>query len=253
MMTTIRYILLTALRDWLFLVLALVLLAVFGVGYFLGNTSIEEQQQAILVYTASSMRVVLHIGLVVFVGFHVQRMFDNKEIDVILTRPVTRTQFVLSYFFGFATITALLVLLPMLLIGLLLSPNPYGFMLWSLSLLLEGWIVAAFTMFAALIMKNAVTSVLLAYGFYAVSRMMGFLLYYTDPGVNPAANYFELITKKLLLVLSIFLPRLDQFSLSEWLIYGIEPQAIDLFALQAAVYIPFLLMLALADFKRKQF
>ena len=55
-------------------------------------------------------------------------------------------------------------------------------------------------------------------------------------------------------IISIFMPRLDFFAKSDWLIYGVKsPVDIHLFFAQALVFIPLLILATIADFRRKQF
>ena len=54
--------------------------------------------------------------------------------------------------------------------------------------------------------------------------------------------------------ISILMPRLDFFAKSDWLIYGVKQQQdVNLFFLQALIYIPLLILAAITDFRRKQF
>lgn len=54
--------------------------------------------------------------------------------------------------------------------------------------------------------------------------------------------------------LAIFVPRLDFFAKTEWLVYGMEnSHELRLLLLQAAIFIPLLLVAAIIDFRKKQF
>ncbi len=254
MFTTMRYVWLTAKRDRLFLSVFAALFAVFGLSAFLGNIALVEESQLSLVYAASGARAALVVGFIIFICFHVRRAFENHEIEYMLTRPVTRTGFVVAYWFGFA----LLALLMCLLLGLIiwfLFPNVAmdGLAIWTLMLFLELCLVAAFAVFAALIINSAASAVMLCFGFYLIGRMIGFFLYILEsPGVvydSGLEGYLGLALKGL----SAILPRLDLFTHSEWLVYGVSGTVIWLPVIQAAIFVPLLLSVAIIDFKRRNF
>lgn len=254
MLTTIRYIFLTAVRDWLFIGLFLALLAAVGVSSFLGGTALVEEEQMKIAFISGSTRIVLIIGLITFVCFHVRRAFDNREIELILSKPISRTAFVLAYWLGFAFVAMMLVIPLSLFIFATLPVNPSGLLYWALSLSLECLLVVAFALFSSLILRSAVSSVLFCFAFYLVSRMMGFFLYILEKPIILKSISLNIVTEKLLYLVSIILPRLDLFGKGKWLIYGVAGDvSYQIFLPQALIYIPFLLAMAVFDFKRKQF
>ncbi len=255
MLTTIRYIFLTAIRDWLFYGLFIAVFVAFGISVFLGGTALVEGSQMTISFIGGSTRVILLIGLITFVCFHVRRAFENREIEVILSRPISRTTFVIAYWAGFSVVSCLLIL-PLLLAMAIFLPgiSLSGLAYWGLSLILEALLVVAFSLFAGLILRSAVSSVLLCFGFYMISRLMGFFLYVLDSPYALRSLDLGWLTGFLLKFVSAVLPRLDLYSQSEWLIYGIgDNLAYTWFIPQTLIYVPLLIMAALYDFQRKQF
>lgn len=254
MLTTIRYVLLTALRDWLFAGLSVMLLAAIGISSFLGSTSLVEQGEASVVYISGAARVIVHIGLIVFVCFHIRRAFDHKEIELILSRPISRGAFVFAYWLGFAAVASLLIAPLALAIHALYAVNTGGLLLWTGSVTLEAFLVVAFALFAALILRSAVSSVLLCFAFYFLSRLMGFFLYLLDAPYVQAYYKLGAVTEKILWLVSLILPRLDLYGQGEWLVYGQAGYAAAaIFLAQTLIYVPLLLGMAVFDFNRKQF
>lgn len=254
MLTNIRYVLLTAIRDRLFLGLLVGILGAAYISSVLGSTAMLEPAQMTLSFTAASARVIIAVGVIVFIGFHMRNAFDAKEIDVLLSRPISRTTLVLSYWVGFGVVASLLVLPTILLIGLLGVLNHTGFFLWSLSLLLESWLVASVALFAALTIKSGVGTVLTSMAIYTLSRMMGFFLLTTTTAGAFSDAKVNLGAKWLMAIISMVVPRLDFYAKSNWLIYGAKSyEDLTLFLLQSGVFIPLLLAASVIDFKRKQF
>ncbi len=254
MFSNIRYVLLTATRDRLFFALLLGILAAAYVSSVLGSTAMLETQQMTISFTAASARVIIMVGLIVFIGFHMRNAFDAREIDVLLSRPISRTSLVLSYWLGFIAVGTLLVIPTLAVIAYVGILNTSGYLLWALSLVLETWLVVTIALFASLTIKSGVGTVLASLAIYAVSRMMGFFIATTKTGVLFDAENINLSARYLMRGISMVVPRLDFFAKSQWLIYG--PKSYDdlwLFLMQAVVFIPLLLTAAIIDFKRKQF
>lgn len=254
MFSNIRYVLLTATRDRLFFALLLGIVAAAYISSVLGSTAMLETQQMTLSFTAASARVIIMIGLIVFIGFHMRNAFDAREIDVLLSRPISRTSLVISYWLGFIAVGTLLVIPTLAVIAYLGILNTSGYLLWSLSLVLETWLVVTIALFAALTIRSGVGTVLASMAIYTISRMMGFFIATTKTGVLFETEQVNLVSKWTMTAISTVVPRLDLFAKSQWLIYG--PKSYDdlwLFLMQSGVFIPLLLIAAIIDFKRKQF
>ncbi len=258
MLAIIRYTMITALRDKLFIgLLGVILLAIF-VSTFLGGTALSEQYEMVISYACGSSRLILAVGMVIFVCFHVKRMFDNKEIEFILAKPISRNAFICSYWLAFVVLVIILSLLSMAFIAIFTKPNLLGLLYWTASVICEEILIIAFAIVSALILKSAVASVMATLCFYFLSRMMGFFVAIIKQPFNlqlPELNYvFDWISQWLLQLTSTVLPRLDLFGKTKWLIYGIATEKeLWIFACQSLVYIPLLLVMAMLDFNKKQF
>ncbi len=255
MRTIARYILLTAMRDRLFIALLIAIAASAGISSVLAKTSMEEQQAMAVVFSAAVARLILTTGLVVFVAFHVREAYESREIDVLLSRPISRTRLVFSYWIGFSLVAALLSGICIGVIALVGPQNMQGFAVWGASLTLEALLVVAISLFAALMVRSAVVAVMIGLSLYVLSRMMGFFLatatshiLFQDPTLNE-------IARSTLKGVALFMPRLDFFADTSWLVYGIDLKTDDLslFILQGAIYIPLILLATVFDFRRKQF
>lgn len=254
MFSNIRYVLLTATRDRLFIGLLFGILAAAYISSALGSTAMLEPEQMTLAFTAASSRVIIIVGIIVFIGFHMRSAFDTREIDVLLSRPVSRTSLVLSYWIGFCAVATLLVLPTVILIAILGTLNQTGFLLWSLSLLLESWLIVSVALFASLTIKSGVGTVLASLAIYTLSRMMGFFLATTSSGGIFEQAKINMGAKWLMEGVALIVPRLDFFAKSNWLIYGAKSyEDLYLFLMQSAVFIPLLIAASVIDFKRKQF
>ncbi len=255
MKAIIRYTFLTAIRDRLFVGIFISALLGMSVAGFLGGLALVEEHQMMLSYAGAVSRIVIVVGMILFVCFHVRRSFDTREIEVMLSRPISRTSFILSYWLAFVVVT-LAMIIPVGLVFLgMVNPSLEGFLYWLLSLFLESSIICAFAMIAALILRSAVTAIIATFAFYIMGRMMAFLTFMLQfPSTLPKGTRVMEWLEILLQFIATLFPRLDMFGKSTWLVYGMEQSAdIKNVLLQAAVYIPFALAVAVFDFRRKQF
>ncbi|MDK9722530.1 MAG: hypothetical protein OEL53_15245 [Rhodospirillales bacterium] len=256
MQATLRYVLLTALRDRLFLTILVLAALVYLAAGFLGDAALAEGRDLKLSLAAGSGRAVLVAGLLTFIAFHVRRMSENRELETLLARPISRTGFVMAYGLGLSAVAALLAL-PLALGLLFFSPDIGGLLVWGLSLLEEAVIVAALGLFAALALETAVSAVLAAGGIYILARLMSVFIGIAEKRLVESETQnqtLDLLVRLGLKALSILLPRLDVYAQSAWLVYG--PPALEtvFFLLaQTLVYVPLLLLASVFDLRRKRF
>ncbi len=254
MLTTIRYVLLTALRDRLFLGLLIGIAFSAYIASVLGSTAMVEMKEMTLSLSAGSARMILMVGLIVFVCFHLRHAFDSKEMDVLLSRPLSRGSLVFSYWLGFAVVALLLVLPIGGLMLYLRVIDMHGFALWMLSLAFESLLIVALALFASFTLRSGVTSVLASLGLYVLMRMMGFFMASASSSLINQSQLVNKIMKWLLEIISVVVPRLDLYGNTQWLIYGADLQkSLLVIVPQTVIFIPLLLVATMLDFRRRQF
>lgn len=255
MFTNVRYVLLTAIRDRLFAGLLVGIIFATYISSAMGSTAMLEPQQMTIAFAAAASRIIVMVGIIVFIAFHIRNAFDSREIDLLLSRPISRSTLVLSYWCGFVVVATLLCLPAMGVIALLGILDAKGYALWCLSLVIESWLVVSLALFAAVTLKSGVVTVLTGLGFYTLSRMMGFFVATTArPGSLFENEILSLAARWTMKVISMVIPRIDFFTKGSWLVYGYETlEALWLFLIQGAVFIPLLVAATIIDFSRKQF
>ncbi len=119
-------------------------------------------------YVAGSSRAILAIGMVLFVCLNIARAFENKEVEFVISKSISRQQFILGYLGGFF-IAALLIFLPLILaMFFILNPDFVGLFAWSATILLEIFILISFSLLASLILKNSFLAIISSFGFYII-------------------------------------------------------------------------------------
>jgi ABC-type transport system involved in multi-copper enzyme maturation permease subunit len=255
-MSIIIYTLLTARRDKLYIGLIILILIANGIAFFLGYTALSEEKQMTIAYLSSASRIIISTGIILFICFHIKKMKDNKELDLLLTRPISRTTFIFFYWIGFVIISFVLIIPIICILLSIKETNLSGLFYWCCSIVFESTIMAAFALLASLILNSAVLSVIISYSFYTLSRMMGFFVAFGADETNLLFSgwyYYNVIMKKLLSIIASILPRLDMFGKSSWLIYGPDLKEIFIYQMQSLIYIPFILFIAIFDINKKQF
>ena len=257
MKSILKYILLSGTRDRLYLGLFISLIVTFSLSIFLGSTALVEEQQMTTVYIGGLSRAVLVVGTILFVCLNINRAFENKEVEFILSKAISREQFILSYLAGFF-IAVLLIIIPLVIAMLIVTQaNIFGLLIWSLSLLSELMIMISFALLASLILKNSFSSIMATLGFYIISRLMGMFVMAINLPAKVTSETFELSSRSFGLVLkllSVVFPRLDLFGQSEWLNYGVTDFSnLKIILFQSLIYIPLMIFMAFHDFKKKQF
>jgi len=253
MRSIIKYILLTGLRDKLYLGILITLIATFSLSIFLGSTVLLEAEQATLAYIAGTSRVVIIVGMILFVCLNINRAFANKEVEFILSKAISREKFILSYLIGFLLTTAMILLPLIMAIFIISKVDKIGILIWSLSLFSEMWIVISFAILTSLILQNSFSSILSTLSFYLISRLMGIFVL----AINLPQDFVQVknnLLPSILKIISLVFPRLDLFTQSDWLSYGVSDfSRIKIIALQSIIYISLMISMAFFDFRRKEF
>lgn len=204
-------------------------------------------------YIAGSSRAILVAGMILFVCLNINRSFENKEVEFMISKPISREKFVLGYLLGFF-IVAILILIPLAFTMILLTnSNKFGLLIWCASLASELLIIISFALLVSLIVRSAFVAIMASFGFYFLSRLMGvFLIAINLPQSLEEAKVNAL--KTLLKIFSVLFPRLDLFGQSSWLNYGINDFSnLKIILWQSIIYIPLMIFMALHDFRKKQF
>lgn len=250
-LTIARYTLLEALRNRLLWLLVLIALAAVGLAGFLGDVALTESRQVQASLLAAGLRFAAVFLTVVFVVTSMLREANDKGLELLLALALPRAAYLLGKLCGFAA----LALLPALLFGALcLFFAPWDqCLLWSASLACELWIAAAFSLLCVLSFNQPLPALAATFGFYLLARAIGGLQLIAHGPFNSHGTSQRLIGAALDVIAAV-LPRLDQFTRTEWLVYhGGDAAALASIAIQTAICVALLTAAALFDLYRKSF
>lgn len=246
----VRYVLMAALRDRLISSLFLAYVVSGSLSVFLASSALIEQDQFTVIFLSSSLRLVSVLGLVLFVVSFVRRSFDAKDIEFLLSRPVGRIQFILSYAFSFSVL-AVFVSAAAGFVLLCISYHLFGIghILWTISLMFEAVVMVVVAFFFAMQISSSSGAAMVTIGVYVLGRLIGQLLGIIDSVLVDSYGLYSVALQ----VVSVLTPRLDLLAQSSWLIYDVDIQ-VFYFSLMQVLGIAFLVLCAACvDFSKKQF
>ena len=267
----IGYILTAALRDKLVMTLMLMILLGAGVSVFLGSSGVTEQESFAVVFGAGGLRFLGVLGIVLFVSFYMRRSFETKEVEFLLSRPISRMRFLFSHAFAFGVISLAVTAAVVAAVFFLGKPNTGGLIVWGLSIASENVIIASTALFFSMVLSSAAGAALATLGFYVLCRLIGMLI---GIAAQPPENMAFALLNNLMDVVSVIVPRLDMMGQTSWLVYGVEGAggiALDekasayavamvdtlgvpgFILAQGAAFVALLLAAAAFDFARREF
>lgn len=246
----LKYALLAALRDKLLLSMFIVFVVGASLSLLLASAAIIEKDQFALVFTSASLRLVNVLGLVLFVIFFVRRSFDSKDIEFLLSRPISRVQLIITYAVAFSIIAVIMNFA----VGLALfsvAPHLFGYshMLWLVSLVFESIAMVSVSLFFALQITSAASAAMASLGVYVLGRLMGQLLGIVDSSLVDGQGIYAMALQ----LVSVITPRLDLLGQSSWLLYGVEGGSAVFACFQVFAFSVLVVAAACLDFSRRQF
>ena len=254
MKTVLKYVMLSALRDKFFLGLFIAIISIFGVSNLIGFTATTEESLMQTVIFGGTFRLILIFGMIIFICFHINKSYENKEISFILSKDISREKFLLSYWISFNLIALSLLLFFLLIFLCFCEYNLLGTLQWVVSVLFEIMLITMFSILASFVLQSAVFSVFVSSGFYIVARLMGFFININlITGSSKIYNFFLELSQILSKAISALIPRLDLFGQTKWLIYGADFNIFKIITVQFFIYILIMFVMAFYDFRKKQF
>jgi len=243
------YTLLEALRNRLMWLVVMIALIGIGISGFLGELAITESREIQGALLAAFLRFAAVFLLATFVVTGMVRELNDKGLDLLLALPLPRASYLLGKLTGFAA----LALIQALLFGLLtvFFSSVMQSVFWTLSLIFELWLVAAFSLLCVFTFNQIPTALSAVYAFYLLARSITALQLIGHSPLNDGAPSQHILTF-IVDAIATLLPRLDEFTKTEWLTYATGTwSALAPLLVQATIYLVLLTSAALFDLYRK--
>ncbi len=250
--TIAQFTLLEAARNRLLYLVLLIVALALAFTIFLKQVAITETRDIQIAFLAPTFRLAAAFILAAFVTVSQVRELNDKVTELLLTRDLPRAHYLFGKLIGYLGIAlALSVLFTLPIVFFADIPRA---LTWGVSLFMELAMVAAFSLFCVLTLNQVVGSLATVLGAYALARSMAALQLIGSSGIREGNLVLDRIATAALDGIAFFLPRLDLFTQTGWLLHRDQP-TVDLpwLTLQSLVYVVLLGAAALFDFKRKNF
>lgn len=230
--------------------LALGLLAVaLGLAAFLSQVAVTEGREMQAAFGAALLRAGAAFLLAAHVAASVVREANDKALELALALPLSRSQFYLGKFAGYGALACALAIacgLPALLWG-----TPASVASWTASLALELLLVGTASLFFSMALAGVVPAIAASAGLYLLARSIAAIQLLARSPLTEE-SWAQAAARGAVDAVALLLPRLDQATRSEWLLYG-APSASEFGTLAGAllVYAGLLVAAGLFDFHRR--
>ena len=246
--TISRYSLIEAVRGKiLWIITALIILAVL-LAQFISQTALTETSESQVVLMAGFLRVTSVLVMIFFVISSVARDFQDKSIELLFAIAMPRYQVFIGKFLGFSLLA--FVIATLYAIVLLFFTDALSALIWSFSLFCELSLVALLSLIFILSLENVALSLMSSIGIYSLMRLMPAI---QSMGEGPfQGSMFNQFVNKLIDIIGLFLPRLDHFTQSSWLIMPEIPLAVIIsYLMEYILFVIFFTLVGVIDLKRK--
>jgi ABC-type transport system involved in multi-copper enzyme maturation permease subunit len=175
-------------RDKILYNLVLFAFLLIGASVLLGTLTIGEQARIVNDLGLAAINLVA-VVVAIFVGIGlVTKEIERRTIYTILSRPITRVQFILGKYIGlgFIVVANVAIMFGMFLVTVWLSGNPiYGSLFQAVQLILvETWLVMAIALFFSTF-STSILSATLTIGLYIIGHLTGDLKAIAEKSDNP--------------------------------------------------------------------
>src|SRR5262245_57035606 len=248
--TLARLVLTEARRGGLPWLAAACLAAGLGLATFLSQVALTESRELQLAIVAAWLRACAVFLIATHVATRTLREVDDKALELMLALPLGRPTHYLGRLAGFAALGALLG--AAFAAPLLLWAAPGAVALWAVSLALETALVAAAALFFAMALVQPVPAIAATAAFYLLARAIAALQELAGGGPLADSSLAGQVARGAVAVVAALLPRLDEATRTEWLLYGPPLPSAWAAALGGLlIYTALLIVAGLFDFERK--
>lgn len=225
------------------------LAAALALAAFLSQVAVTEGRELQAAFAAALLRAGAAFLLAAHCASSVVREANDKVLELALALPVSRRQFYLGKLMGYAAVGAGLA--ATFSVPMLLWAAPGSVALWGTSLAFELLLVCAASLFFAYTLAGVLPAIAATGGLYLLARSMAAIQLLAS-GPLAEQTWTQRLARGAVDAVALVLPRLDQATRSDWLLYG-APAAGDFGAVLGGLvlYSALLCAAGLFDFQRR--
>jgi len=247
-LTISRFSLIEAIRGKIIWIIAALMIMAMMLSLFVSQAALTETRESQVALMAGFLRISSILVMIFFVVSSIARDFQDKSIELLFAVSIPRYQVFIGKFFGFSLLSFLISGF-YFFIFLFFSEAEAAF-IWSVSFWFELSLMALLSLIFILSLENVALSLMISLGIYVLMRLMPAI---QSMGEGPMQDgLFNQFINSMIDIIALFLPRLDLFSQSSWLIVN-EISGIDIisFLIEFMLYVTFFILVGVFDLKRK--
>ena len=249
MFTIARFTLLEAVRNRLFILIMAGVICLFVLAEFIGELSITETRQVQSAILSSLLRVFSISIISLFVITSALRELNDKGLEIILSLPISRHQYLFGKLLGYGGLSLLISIIVSL--PLLLYAPTIPVICWFLSLFCEQALVISLSLVCLFTFANVTISFIAVMAFYFLSRSMETIRLLSESPILESNAFSQDFIHCLVDAMALLLPDLGAFTKSDWLAYNVDFADMQTVIIQTMIYLTILLSAGLFDLYRK--
>lgn len=251
-LTIARFTLLESTKNRLFTLVLVGAVSLFGLTLFIGELAITETTQIQSAMSGMMLRLFAVFIVCIFVITSMIREFNDKGFELIISLPLNRYAYLAGKMLGFGLLSvciAVVVCIPLVFIS-----QTSALLYWCLSLICELWIVTALSLLCLVTFKNITSALAVVVAFYLLARTISTIQLIGGSPILETTSLSHKVITMVIDAIACLLPALDQFSKTDWLVYGAGSSSEYFFvAGQTLIYVILLFAAACFDLHRKNF
>jgi ABC-type transport system involved in multi-copper enzyme maturation permease subunit len=237
-------------RNRLFLLTLAGLVCLFGLAEFTGELAITETRAIQVVLTAGIARWFIVLTSALFVITSMVREFNDKGFEAMLSLPMSRTTYYFGKYIGYVFLSLTISVSLCLILAIYSELAPLTG--WFFSLACELAIVVALSMLCLFTFSNVTVAFVAVLVFYILARSMDAIILLSMSPILDSGSFSQEFMNLLIAAIAYVLPDLDNFTRSDWLVYGVDINALGFVLAQTLIYLGVLVAAGLFDLYRKE-
>ena len=225
-------------------------LMIAGLAQFLGMVALTDSAEIKRAVVGSVLRLSAVVLLCLFVVNSMLREVQDKGLELLLSLPLGRWQFLLGKLLGFAALALSLAALCTLVA--VLHADWLAALAWGATLAGELLIVMCLSVLCLFTFSQPTAAIAAILAFYVLARAIAALQLMSGGPLAFATGFAQDVLVGGVDALAFMLPDLDRFANSAWLAYGPPDLAtLGLVAGQTVIYVLLLALASAFDLYRK--
>ncbi|MCI0590384.1 MAG: ABC transporter permease [Gammaproteobacteria bacterium] len=226
------------------------IIGVFALSEFAGELAITESGELQSSLLAATLRIFSVFVVSLFIITSMVREFNDKEFELVLSLPIARATYYFGKLLGYSVLATVIAVLVSLVV--LLHAPATQVLLWSASLTCELLIVAALSLLCMFTFNQITPAFSAVMAFYLLSRSVSAIQLIGHSPLVDSGTVSQWVINAIVDGIAFLLPNLDQFALTDWLIYHTGDWSVMGPILgQTVIYVGLLVAAALFDLYRK--